>query len=74
MGRIILKGTNMDSDILVDMRSKKILGGSAFIHKIKGYVIWKVLSIDKAGKIKDNFTFKDEILATEKFEDITEID
>ena len=63
----------MDTEILINMRSKKLVGGSAFTHKIKGYEIWKVITIDKTGKLLINLTFKDETLATEKFEDITEI-
>lgn len=63
----------MDSEILVNMRSKKLVGGSVFMHKIKDYDIWKVLVIDKTGKLTTNLTFKDKTLATEKFEDITEI-
>ena len=59
-------------DILTDMRQRKLYESRVFIHRIKGYDIWKIVVIDKAGKIIDNYTFKDEKEANEKFESITE--
>ncbi len=59
-------------EILVDMRNKKLYESRVFIHKIKGYEIWKIVVIDRAGKILDNYTFKDEKEANEKFESIVE--
>ncbi len=57
---------------LKDMRIRKLVGRTVFIHKIKNYEIWKVVAIDKTRTLTSNFTFKDEIEATKKFESITE--
>lgn len=57
-------------EVLVDMRNRKLVNSRVFIDRIKGYEIWKIVVIDK---IIDNYTFKDEKEANEKFESITEI-
>lgn len=59
-------------EVLTDMRHRKLYESRVFIHRIKGYEIWKIVVIDKAGKIIDNYTFKDEKEANKKFESITE--
>lgn len=58
---------------LKNMRIRKLVGRTVFIHKIEKYEIWKVIVIDRSGKILSNFTFKDEVDATKKFESIMEI-
>ena len=68
-----LKQLVLEIDMKLDnMRTKKIVGGTAFIHKITVYEIWKVITINGVGTILSNFTFKDEELATEKYENIME--
>ena len=57
---------------LNNMRIRKLADHTVFIHEIKGYKIWKVIVIDGTGKILSNFTYEDEELATEKFENIME--
>ena len=58
---------------LKNMRIRKLVDGAIFIHKIEKYEIWKVVVINKTGSLVSNFTFRDEKEATEKFENITEI-
>lgn len=69
-----MMGDSMDikamEEVLVDMRNRKLVNSRVFIDRIKGYEIWKIVVIDK---IIDNYTFKDEKEANEKFESITEI-
>ena len=60
-------------EVLTDMRHRKLYESSVFIHRINGYDIWKVVTIDNVGKIIDNYTFKDGKEATDKFESYTEI-
>ena len=59
-------------EVLVDMRTRKLYESRVFLHRIKGYEIWKIVVMDRIGKIVENYTFKDEKEATEKFESYTE--